>query len=100
MIGYHLKLLWRVHIVQPFLQKKKSVKVNDKCKCLVNKTSETIEQIPYFSDVFIVNLKLLSLLLPRLFIFSNSFAEFIPKMRNMQQVFAFSGKWMERNDRL
>ena len=87
--------------------------MNDKCKWLVNKTPETTEttkipkttktkttKIPYFSDVFIVNLKLLSLLLPRLLIFSNSFAEFIPKMRNMQQVFVFSGKWMERNDRL
>lgn len=87
-------------MVHFFLEKKKSVKVNDKCKWLVNKTPETIEQIPYFSDVFIVNLKLLSLLLPRLLIFSNSFAEFIPKMRNMQQVFVFSDKCMERNDRL
>lgn len=87
-------------MVHFFLEKKKSVKVNDKCKWLVNKTPEIIEQIPYFSDVFIVNLKLLSLLLPRLLIFSNSFVEFIPKMRNMQQVFVFSGKWMERNDRL
>lgn len=87
-------------MVHFFLEKKKSVKVNDKCKWLVNKTPEIIEQIPYFSDVFIVNLKLLSLLLPRVLIFSNSFAEFIPKMRNMQQVFVFSGKWMERNDRL
>lgn len=87
-------------MVHFFLEKKKSVKVNDKSKWLVNKTPETIEQIPYFSDVFIVDLKLLSLLLPRLLIFSNSFAEFIPKMRNMQQVFVFSGKWMERNDRL
>ena len=66
-------------MVHFFLEKKKSVKVNDKCKWLVNKTPEIIEQIPYFSDVFIVNLKLLSLLLPRLLIFSNSFAEFIPK---------------------